>query len=178
MPGQSLSHGGLEIRDTAQRGNAATKILIDWKSVRRADGPPQRSDKVQCGAAHTDQRAGSRRSTCFDGPMAQPVNFAFGFCDSCGKLGAHEHRLARMRRAGFVREPGTFYFRFLVAGDLQPEPPFSGGAGDVFLSYRWVGQRFAAGLAFACNGLSLNCLLWTNNIAALGWMPWVIWIRP
>src|SRR5947199_3345303 len=32
-----------------------------------------------------------------------------------------------------------------------------------------------AGIAFAFNGLSLNCLMWPNNIAALGWMPWVVW---
>ncbi|MBI4324423.1 MAG: hypothetical protein HY674_04095 [Chloroflexi bacterium] len=53
------------------------------------------------------------------------------------------------------------------------------GTGMYFLSYRWFEHRFAAclaGLAFACNGLSLNCLLWPNNIAALGWMPWVVWL--
>jgi hypothetical protein len=31
-----------------------------------------------------------------------------------------------------------------------------------------------AGVAFAFNGLTLNCLMWPNNIAALGWMPWVV----
>ncbi|MEI7729628.1 MAG: YfhO family protein [Verrucomicrobiota bacterium] len=31
-----------------------------------------------------------------------------------------------------------------------------------------------SGVLFAFNGLSLNCLMWPNNIAALGWMPWVI----
>src|SRR6266704_2645911 len=35
-------------------------------------------------------------------------------------------------------------------------------------------HQFLAGLAFAFNGLTLNCLMWPNNIAALGWMPWVV----
>ena len=51
------------------------------------------------------------------------------------------------------------------------------GLGMYFLAYRWTGHRYAAcvaGLAFAFNGLLLNCLMWPNNIAALGWMPWVI----
>jgi hypothetical protein len=33
-----------------------------------------------------------------------------------------------------------------------------------------------AGVAFAFSGLSLHCLMWPNNIAALGWMPWVVWL--
>ena len=31
-----------------------------------------------------------------------------------------------------------------------------------------------AGLAYTFNGLTLCCLMWPNNIAALGWLPWVL----
>jgi membrane protein YfhO len=51
------------------------------------------------------------------------------------------------------------------------------GAGMYWLAYRWTQNRFAAGiaaLAFALNGLMLNCLIWTSNLAALSWLPWVI----
>ena len=54
-----------------------------------------------------------------------------------------------------------------------------GGAGMFVLAQRWTGSRLGAGvagLAFAFNGLTINCLLWPNNIAALGWMPWVVWL--
>jgi len=42
----------------------------------------------------------------------------------------------------------------------------------------WTGSHLAAavaGFAFAFNGLTLNCLMWPNNIAGLALMPWVIW---
>jgi hypothetical protein len=48
-----------------------------------------------------------------------------------------------------------------------------GGIGMYFLARRWTGNTWAAawaGLIFAFNGLMLNCLMWPNNIAALGWM--------
>ena len=54
---------------------------------------------------------------------------------------------------------------------------FLAGVGMYCLAYCWVNNRLAAavaGVAFAFNGLTLNCLMWPNNIAALGWMPWVI----
>jgi len=54
---------------------------------------------------------------------------------------------------------------------------FLGGLGMYFLARRWTQHRFAAcvaGMVFAFNGLSLNCLMWPNNITALGWMPWVV----
>ncbi|MFM1770148.1 MAG: hypothetical protein RJA22_2677 [Verrucomicrobiota bacterium] len=54
---------------------------------------------------------------------------------------------------------------------------FWGGLGMYCLVQRWTGHRLAAaiaGTAFAFNGLALNCLMWPNNIAALGWMPWVV----
>src|SRR5262245_32157577 len=54
---------------------------------------------------------------------------------------------------------------------------FLAGMGMYCLASRWTGNRLAAsvaGVAYAFNGLTLNCLMWPNNIAALGWMPWVI----
>jgi hypothetical protein len=52
-----------------------------------------------------------------------------------------------------------------------------GGLGMYFLARRWTNSNFAsafAGLVFALNGLALNSLMWPNNIAAIGWMPWVL----
>jgi len=54
---------------------------------------------------------------------------------------------------------------------------FVAGLAMYFLANRWVGSQLAAavaGLAFAFNGLSLNCLMWPNNIAALSLMPLVV----
>jgi hypothetical protein len=51
------------------------------------------------------------------------------------------------------------------------------GLGMYKLALRWAnhpGAASLAGVAFAFNGLTLNSLMWTNNIAALGWMPWVV----
>ena len=56
---------------------------------------------------------------------------------------------------------------------------FLAGLGMYFLALHWTGNRFAAavaGLGFAFNGFTLSCLIWPNNIAALGGMPWVIWL--
>ena len=54
---------------------------------------------------------------------------------------------------------------------------FLAGLGMYFLAWRWTGNRLGAcvaGLAFAFNGLTLNCLMWPHYMAVLGWMPWVI----
>ena len=54
---------------------------------------------------------------------------------------------------------------------------FLAAAGMYALAWRWTEHRFAAsvaGLAFAWNGLTLHALMWTNNTASLGWMPWVV----
>ncbi len=54
---------------------------------------------------------------------------------------------------------------------------FLAGLGMYFLAYRWTGNRLAAsvaGLVYAFNGLSWDALMWSNNIAAMGWMPWVV----
>jgi hypothetical protein len=51
------------------------------------------------------------------------------------------------------------------------------GMGMYCLSWQLTSNRLAAafaGLAFAFSGLLLNSLMWPNNIATLGWMPWVI----
>jgi hypothetical protein len=55
---------------------------------------------------------------------------------------------------------------------------FLAGMGMYFLAHRWSENRLAAsfaGIVFASNGLLLNSLMWPNNIAAFGWMPWVVW---
>jgi hypothetical protein len=52
-----------------------------------------------------------------------------------------------------------------------------GGMGMYFLARRWTGRQLAAaaaGTVFAFNGLMWNALMWPNDIAALGWMPWVV----
>jgi hypothetical protein len=54
---------------------------------------------------------------------------------------------------------------------------FLGGMGMYVLARHWTGSAFAgavAGIGYAFNGLSLSCLMWPNNIAALGWLPWVV----
>ncbi len=54
---------------------------------------------------------------------------------------------------------------------------FLAGLAMYALARHWTQNQFAAavaGLAFAFNGLTLNCLMWPNNIAALGWMPLVV----
>jgi hypothetical protein len=53
-----------------------------------------------------------------------------------------------------------------------------GGLGMFFLARRWTNNSFAAavaGVVFAFNGLSANCLMWVSNLAVLAWMPWVVW---
>jgi hypothetical protein len=45
------------------------------------------------------------------------------------------------------------------------------------LAFAWTGRPLAAavaGIGYAFNGLLFNSLMWPNNIAALGWMPWVV----
>jgi len=54
---------------------------------------------------------------------------------------------------------------------------FLAGMGAYFLAHRWTGNRFAAataGVAFAFSALMLHSLMWPNNIAAMGWLPWVV----
>lgn len=54
---------------------------------------------------------------------------------------------------------------------------FWGGIGMYRLAHHWTGHRFAAtvaGVGFAFNGMTLNCLMWPNITAALAWVPWVV----
>jgi len=55
------------------------------------------------------------------------------------------------------------------------------GVGMYWLAYRWTQNRLAAslaGLVFALNGLMLNSLMWTSNLAALSWEPLVVlWVE-
>lgn len=54
---------------------------------------------------------------------------------------------------------------------------FLAAAGMYALAKRWTNSSLAAmvaGFAFAWNGLMLHSLMWPNNLAALGWMPWVV----
>ena len=51
------------------------------------------------------------------------------------------------------------------------------GVGMYRLAREWTGDRFGAsvaGLAYALNGLSLNCLIWTSTLVALSWLPLVV----
>jgi hypothetical protein len=54
---------------------------------------------------------------------------------------------------------------------------FVAGLGMYLLSFQWTKNHFAAaiaGIAFTFNGMTLNCLMWTSNLAGLAWMPWVV----
>ena len=54
---------------------------------------------------------------------------------------------------------------------------FFGGLGMYFLACRWTENRLAAtvaGLAFSFNAVLLHSLMWPNNMAGFGWMPWVV----
>jgi len=51
------------------------------------------------------------------------------------------------------------------------------GWGMYLLARHWTANPFAAsvaGLAYALNGVALNCLMWTSNLAALAWLPFVV----
>src|SRR6266542_1169327 len=80
-----------------------------------------------------------------------------------------------------VLYPGSlFYLLFPLSWSLSVYcllHQFLAGMGMFCLASRWTGNRLAAavaGVSYAFNGLTLNCLMWPNNITALGWMPWVI----
>jgi hypothetical protein len=52
-----------------------------------------------------------------------------------------------------------------------------GGVGMFVLVRKWTGSSLAAGvagIAFAFHGFVLNCLMWPNYSASMGWMPWVM----
>src|SRR6266487_3435678 len=67
--------------------------------------------------------------------------------------------------------------RTFVFGDYGLFRLFLAGLGMYLLANQWTASRLAAsvaGTSFAFSGLALHCLIWPNNIAALGWMPWVV----
>jgi hypothetical protein len=77
--------------------------------------------------------------------------------------------------------PGTlFYLLFSLPWSLGVFcllHLFWGGLGMHLLARKWTGHTLGAavaGIAFAFAGILLNSLMWPNNIAALGWMPWVV----
>jgi hypothetical protein len=52
-----------------------------------------------------------------------------------------------------------------------------GGGGMYALTRRWGADGFAAsfaGFAFVFSGVSFSCFQWSNYIASLGWLPWVV----
>lgn len=54
---------------------------------------------------------------------------------------------------------------------------FLGSMGMYFLARRWIENSLAAsfaGLAFAFNAVLLHSLMWPNNMAGFGWLPWVV----
>lgn len=54
---------------------------------------------------------------------------------------------------------------------------FLGGLGMFLLARHLLNQPFAAafaGLAYTFNGFTLNCLMFPHNVAAWGWLPWVL----
>lgn len=54
---------------------------------------------------------------------------------------------------------------------------FAGGLGMYFLARSWTRNSHGAclaGVIYAFNGIMQNSLMWPNNIAGLGWLPWVI----
>lgn len=55
---------------------------------------------------------------------------------------------------------------------------YAAGLGMFMLARSWTRHPLAAavaGLGFTFSGLALSCVKWPNNIAALAWMPWVVW---
>ncbi|MGB0578193.1 MAG: YfhO family protein [Limisphaerales bacterium] len=54
---------------------------------------------------------------------------------------------------------------------------YFGGLGMYFLARKWTRNSHgacAAAIIYAFNGIMQNCLMWPNNISALGWLPWVM----
>ncbi|MGB0578083.1 MAG: YfhO family protein [Limisphaerales bacterium] len=55
---------------------------------------------------------------------------------------------------------------------------YAAGLGMFVLARRWIEDdtgAAVAGFAYAFSGILINSLMWPNNIAALGCLPWVIW---
>ena len=68
--------------------------------------------------------------------------------------------------------PLPWSLSFFCVGHL-----YLAGLGMYFLGRHWTGSSIAGafcGIAFAFSGLLQQSLMWPNNIAAFGWMPWVV----
>jgi hypothetical protein len=55
---------------------------------------------------------------------------------------------------------------------------FLGAMGMYFFARHLLNHSFAAsfvGLAYIFNAFTLNCLMYPHNIAALSWLPWILW---
>jgi hypothetical protein len=55
---------------------------------------------------------------------------------------------------------------------------FVAASGMYTLARQWTGSPFGAcvaALVFSWNGFTLHSLMWPNNIAAFGWMSWLVW---
>lgn len=55
---------------------------------------------------------------------------------------------------------------------------YAGGLGMFVLARRWITHEpgaAVAGFAYVFSGILINSLMWPNNIAAFGCLPWVIW---
>ena len=80
-----------------------------------------------------------------------------------------------------VLYPGSLFYLLLPLdwslGVFNLLHLFLCGLGMYALAGAWTGNRLAAtiaGLAYAFNGFTLNCLMWPNYIASLAWMPLVV----
>lgn len=72
----------------------------------------------------------------------------------------------------YILLPLTWGLTFFLLAHL-----FLAGFGMYLLAFHWTGNRLAAavaGVAFTFNGMTLNCLMWSSNLAALAWMPLVV----
>ncbi|MGC8888239.1 MAG: YfhO family protein [Verrucomicrobiia bacterium] len=53
-----------------------------------------------------------------------------------------------------------------------------GGAGMYLLAKKWIGKEYPsllAGVGYIFNGAVLSCLMWANYVAAVCWIPWIIY---
>ena len=76
--------------------------------------------------------------------------------------------------------PSLFYVLFPLSWSLGMFCVlhlYAGGLGMYFLARHWTGHTLGAavaGVAFAFSGLTQTALMWPNNSAALGWLPWIL----
>lgn len=72
----------------------------------------------------------------------------------------------------YVAFPLPWSLNFLCFGHL-----LLAGCGMYALVFRWTGDRFAAavgGCLYALNGFAFNNLMWVSNLAAMSWLPLVL----